>query len=100
MLQSNNTLEWLDLERNSFTTSDLIQVLVMIKANTTLSLMEVDKSLVEENVKLLLEEFNKGRKILLKLNRLHAIFKGSVSGRMLEWGATQYDKIKAKIKEL
>lgn len=98
MLLSNNTLEWLDLEENSFTTSDLIQVLVIIKTNTSLSLLEVNESLVDKNVKLQLAEFNKGRKISLKLNRLHAVFKGSLSGNILEWGVKQYGKVKPKLK--
>ena len=57
-----------------------MQVLVKVKGtNTSLSLMEVDDTLADENVKLLLMEFNKGRKISLRLNSIHAIFKGSIS---------------------
>ena len=99
MLLSNNTLEWLDLERNPITITDLMQVLVMIKGtNTSLTLMEVDDTLVDDNVKILLEEFNEGRKFSLRLTRLHAIFKGSLSGVALESGVKQYGKIKLKVK--
>ena len=94
MLLSNNTLEWLDLEQNTFTTTDLMQVLEMIKGNnTSLSLMEVDDALVDKNVKLRLTEFNEGRKISLRLNGLHAIFKGSHSGVFVEWGVKLLGKI-------
>ena len=97
MLLSNNTLEWLDLEQNPFTTTDLMQVLEMIKGNnTSLSLMEVDDALVDKNVKLRLTEFNEGRKISLRLNDLHAIFKGSHSGVVVEWGVKLLGKIKSK----
>ena len=99
MLLKNSTLEWLDLECNPFTTTDLMQVLVMIKGtNTSLSLMEVDDTLVDDNVKLLLSEFNEGRKISLRLNCLHAIFKGSHSGIVVEWGVKKYGKVKSKVK--
>ena len=58
-----------------------MQVLVKVKGtNTSLSLMEVHDTLVDENVKLLLMEFNKGRKSHLGLTvAIHAIFKGSIS---------------------
>ena len=98
MLLKNNTLEWLELEQNPFTTTDLMHILVMIKGtNTSLSLMEVDDTLVDKNVKLLLSEFNEGRKISLRLNGLHAIFKGSHSGVVVEWGVKQYGKVKSKV---
>ena len=73
----------------------------MVKGtNTSLSLLEVDDTLVDENVKLLLAQFNKGRKISFRLTRLHAIFKGSLPGVALESGVKQYGKVKSKVKAM
>ena len=66
MLTVNDILEWLNLEQNCFTFDDLSQVLTKIQRNTSVRLMEVDESLEQDN-KLQLIEFNKGRQHLLGL---------------------------------
>ena len=46
MLTVNDTLEWLNLRVNDFTSYDLSQALTVIKGNTSLRFMEVDESLI------------------------------------------------------
>ena len=59
MLQVNSTLQYIILDYNNFSSDDLIQVLVIMKSNTTLRLMDVSSRLLQEPVKKQLEIFNK-----------------------------------------
>ena len=59
MLQVNNTLQYIILDYNNFSSDDLIQVLVIMKSNTTLRLTDVSSKLLQEPVKKQLEIFNK-----------------------------------------
>ena len=67
MLCVNNTLQYIDLQQNSFSDDDLIQFLVTIKSNTTLAIMEVNTDLLQKNVNKQLAMFNKKRRNQLVL---------------------------------
>ena len=56
------------LEENAFSSDDLIQVLMIMKSNTTLSLMAIDHKLLQKPVKEQLAMFNRRRKLQLKLD--------------------------------
>ena len=94
MLIVNDTLEWLNLKRNCFTSDDLSQVLTRIKGNTSIRLMEVDESL-EQDVKLQLTEFNKGRQHLLGLSEL-SLMKGY---KAVDWTKRKVDQFKVWCQE-
>ena len=61
MLTVNDTLEWLNLRVNDFTSYDLSQALTVIKGNTSLRFMEVDESLINKDINMQLAELNEGR---------------------------------------
>ena len=94
MLTVNDTLEWLNLEQNCFTSDDLSQVLTKIQRNTSVRLMEVDESLEQDN-KLQLIEFNKGRQHLLGLSVL-SLMKGY---KAVDWTKRKVDQFKAWYQE-
>ena len=95
MLTVNDTLEWLNLKKNCFTSRDLLQVLTTIKANTSLRLMEVDDSLIDQDITLQLTEINKGREHVLGLSDWH-LMKGS---KAVDWGKRKVNKLKAWFEE-
>ena len=68
MLCVNNTLQLIDLQENSFSDDDLIQFLVTIKSNTTLTALDVDSGLLKKNVNKQLSMFNKKRRNQLVLD--------------------------------
>ena len=71
MLLINKTLKVIDLRSNYFSSDNLIQALVTMKSNTTLSSMHVDSELVQEKVIEHLIIFNEQRKYSLSLNPYH-----------------------------
>ena len=95
MLTVNDTLEWLNLTKNCFTSSDLLQVLTTIKANTSLRLMEVDDSLIDQDINMQLKEINKGREHILGLSEWY-LMKGS---KVVDWGKRKVNKLKAWFEE-
>ena len=72
MLCVNNMLQYIDLQVNSFSDDDLIQFLVTIKSNTTLTILDVDAYLINKNVNKQLSMFNKKRRnqLVLEPNKL------------------------------
>ena len=61
------------LEENAFSSDDLIQVLMIMKSNTTLSLMAIDHKLLQKPVKEQLAMFNRRRKLQLKLDWVQSL---------------------------
>ena len=73
MLQVNSTLQIVDLEKNAFSSDDLIQVLVTMKTNTTLRVIHIESKLLQEPVKEQLAMFNSRRRHRLKLDKFKLI---------------------------
>ena len=90
----NDTLEWLNLKQNCFTSDDLSQVLTKLERNTTLRLMEVDDSL-EQDIKVQLTEFNQGREHLLGLSDL-SLLKGY---KAIDWTKRKVNQFKSWCQE-
>ena len=95
MLQTNNVLEWIGLEKNSFSSDDLKIALQEMTNNTSLLLMEVDSSLIDNNVKALLLQFNKGRETALRLS-VWEVLQGY---NVVDWGMQKFDQAKAWFKD-
>jgi len=68
MLQTNNVLEWINLERNSFSSNDLKLALHEMTNNTSLVFLEVDWSLIDKEFKDLLVKFNENRETHLRMH--------------------------------
>jgi len=92
MLTFNDTLEWLNLKENCFSSDDILHVLVKIKKNTSLRAMEVDDSLVEQDIKMQLEELNKGRRHILGLSEF-SLFKGYKAVKQIDRLKTWFQKL-------
>ena len=85
MLCYNNTLQYINLEKNKFAVEALIKFLQMIKNNTTLRMMKIDNALfLNEQIKTQLVLFNNNRKNPLMLNELQTFFFGDTLSRILK----------------
>jgi len=95
MFQTNNVLEWINLEQNSFSSDDLKVALQNMTNNASLILIEVDRSLIDSDLKALLLQFNKGRKTALRLH-IWEVLQGY---NAVDWGIKKFDQAKAWFKD-
>ena len=84
MLCYNNTLQYINLMDNKFAIKALTNLFQMIKSNTTLRTMEIDKALfLNKQIKDQLVLFNKNRKHTLMLDNLQNIIFGDILSRSI-----------------
>ena len=96
MLQTNNVLEWINLEKNSFSRDDLKTALQEMTNNSSLVFLEVDWSLIDKTFKELLVKFNQNRETHLRMHIWETIHGYDT----VDWGLKKLGKAKTFIKSI
>ena len=94
MLQTNNVLEWINLEKNSFSSDDLKVAPQEMTNNTSLVFLEVDRSLIDTEFKESLAKFNENRETHLRMHFWEVIHGYDA----LDWGLRKLGKARTFLK--